>query len=177
MRLLAEIYRHPDLNLAGKTITREAVRGIILDGSSLMMVYSSKVGDYKFPGGGISSGESHTEALMREIQEECGAQVLQVGGAFGRVIEYIRPYEPDFDLFKMTSSYYRCTIDPILHTQSLDPYERDLGFRPVWVTIDQAIDTNREMLGSSRPDIPRWTARDTLVLELIRQHWNLWAMI
>lgn len=51
-------------------IFREAVRGIIKHENKLLMVYSSKDGDYKFPGGGVDVGETHEEALVREIREE-----------------------------------------------------------------------------------------------------------
>ena len=33
--------------------SNEAVRAVILRGLELLMVYSSNVGDYKFPGGGV----------------------------------------------------------------------------------------------------------------------------
>ena len=169
MRLLAEIHRHPNLNLAGRTITRNSVKAIIPDGRKLLLVYSAKFGAYKYPGGGIKTGEMDVQALARELQEECGAQVLEVGEAFGMVIEYALPEEPEYDLFKHISSYYHCTIIPELRPQHLDLYEIELGLTPVWVAIDQAIDTNRKTLTSGLPDIPNWTARDTLVLEWVRQ--------
>ena len=53
MRILAEIRRADGINIHGKTIHRTAVRGIILRGQNLLMIYSSTVGDYKFPGGGL----------------------------------------------------------------------------------------------------------------------------
>jgi hypothetical protein len=37
----------------GRTVFREAVRGIILNGRDLFMLHSPVNGDYKFPGGGI----------------------------------------------------------------------------------------------------------------------------
>jgi len=46
------------------------VRSIILDDDRVLMVYSSRNGDYKFPSGGIESGETHKKALIREVQEE-----------------------------------------------------------------------------------------------------------
>lgn len=173
MRLLAEIHRQPGLDLTGKTITRHSVKAIILNNRKLLLVYSAKFGVYKFPGGGVKPGELDAQTLGREIQEECGAQVLEVGEAFGMVAEYARPKEPEYDLFKHISSYYRCAVTPELQPQSLDPYEAELSLSPVWVTVDQAIDANRQVLNSGQPDVPNWIARDTLVLEFVKQEYIL----
>ncbi|MDD2923303.1 MAG: NUDIX domain-containing protein, partial [Anaerolineales bacterium] len=75
MKILAEIHRAKDINIQGKTICRTAVRAVIQRGRSLLMVYSANVGDYKLPGGGVDAGESHEQALTRELREECGAQL------------------------------------------------------------------------------------------------------
>ena len=166
MRLLREIYRKEGLTLSGRTITREAVRGIIRSGGQLLMVYSTKNREYKFPGGGVDINESHAQTLAREVREECGAQVTQIEGPFGKVIEYDRPQEVDFDLFRMTSYYYLCQVEPGLVSPCLEAYERELGYQAVWVTAAEAIRTNRTVLQSVDP--PRWTARDTLVLQLVQ---------
>jgi len=111
MRLLKKIFHNQTLNLAGRTISREAVRGIIVNGETLLMIYSRLNGNYKFPGGGIEAGENYESALIREIREESGANVIAVMGPFGKVIEYDLPLEPEYDVFRMTSSYYLCKVD------------------------------------------------------------------
>lgn len=169
MRFLGQIQRRPGVNLEGRAITREAVRAIILSGRELLMIYSTINGDYKFPGGGINRGESDYEALIREVKEESGARVSSIDGEFGFVIEYDFPLEPEFDTFKMTSRYYVCTVAPGFEEQTLDDYERDLDFRPVWIEIDAAIQNNRSILTRNDGRVPRWTARDTRILEQIRQ--------
>ncbi len=57
MKLLKEIIRKQGINFDGKTVYREAVRGVIIRNKTLLMVYSSKDGDYKFPGGGVDIGQ------------------------------------------------------------------------------------------------------------------------
>lgn len=170
MRLLKEIVRSPGLRLQGKTLYREAVRGIILQQSALLLIHSAQRGDYKFPGGGVEGTEAHAATLKREIQEECGATLTHVGPAFGQVVEYALPQESDYAVFKMASFYYPCAIEPTLGAQRLDPYERDLGFTPVWVAPAVAIAANKMALQTLARETLRWTERETFVLELILEH-------
>jgi 8-oxo-dGTP diphosphatase len=165
MRILTEIHRSEGINIAGKTIYRSAVRGVILRGSDLLMVYSSNVGDYKFPGGGADEGESHQQTLARELLEECGATLLSIDSALGAVIEYDFAEEKDYDVFTMTSHYYFCQIGDGFGQQKLDGYEKELGFMPVWIDIEKAIATNRSLLDLEKT--PEWLRREIFVLEHI----------
>jgi 8-oxo-dGTP pyrophosphatase MutT (NUDIX family) len=166
VNILAEIHRHPGVNTNGKTIYRTAVRAVFLRGQDLLMVFSSAVGDYKFPGGGVNDSELHQQALARELREECGASLLSVDGELGAVIEYNIPIEAEFDAFKMTSHYYYCQTGDGFGAQNLDDYEKDLGFKPVWVNIDEAILTNKSLLNSDK--IPEWLQREIFVLEYLK---------
>ncbi|HNT24235.1 MAG TPA: NUDIX domain-containing protein [Anaerolineales bacterium] len=174
MRLLKEIFRWQGLrcrqpvNPNGRAITRQAVRGIILDGDQVLMVYSAQNGDYKFPGGGVEAGESQAEALRREILEECGANITGPMQPFGRVIEYDLPIEPEYDVFQMTSYYYLCQVEGVLGNQNLDAYEQDLGFTPRWVSIDHAIQCNAAQLQADLPNLLPWAKRELFVLELVK---------
>jgi 8-oxo-dGTP diphosphatase len=162
MSILTEIIHRPGVNLQGKTVFREAVRGIIPAGSKLLMIYSSKNGDYKFPGGGLAPGESHQQALVREVLEEAGAQVTRIRGEYGEVHEYDIAKEKEFDTFMMRSRYFVCEVAPGLKEQKLDGYEVALGFTPVWIEVEEAIRNNLDVL---QKIAPRWTRRDTFVLE------------
>lgn len=164
MRLLKEIFRKDNVNKYGKAICREAVRGIIPKDGKLLMVYSSKDGDYKFPGGGVNQGESYEEALSREIREECGATLIGINGEFGQTVEYDIANEQEFDIFKMISYYYICEVDSVFGEQCLDDYEAKLGFKPVWIDIESAISANKAIL-KNKSSIPKWTRRETFVLE------------
>ena len=139
MKILTEIHRSAGVNVKGKTIYRTAVRGVIARGRNLLMIHSSNVGDYKFPGGGVTEGETHAQALSREIQEECGTSLVRIGSEIGAVIEYDFAVESEFDTFKMTSHYYQCQVQDGFGIQKLDDYEHELGFKPVWIEIDKAI--------------------------------------
>jgi 8-oxo-dGTP pyrophosphatase MutT (NUDIX family) len=167
MKLLKEIFRTEGVPKEGRTVFREAVRGIILNGRDVFMIHSPVNGDYKFPGGGVQPNESHKEALHREVGEESGAAVSVILGEFGMVIEYDLPEETDFDVFKMASYYYLCSLDGVFSAQNLDDYEQDLAFKSAWVDIDLAIQANKSVLASDRLK-PLWTRRETFVLELLQ---------
>jgi 8-oxo-dGTP pyrophosphatase MutT (NUDIX family) len=169
MKLLKEFVRVNGIIHTGATILREAVRGIIIDETNIFMIHSSKNGDYKFPGGGIIGEETHHETLAREIREECGVAVTQIGTAFGKVIEYDVALEQEFEVFKMTSYYYFCHIEKVFMAQKLELYEFDLGFQPVWVDIRRAIRTNIEIADSISAGNIRWLKREIFVLEKIQE--------
>ena len=169
MRLLAEIDRTPGIAHQGRTVTREAVRAIILEGRQLLMIHSTCDGDYKFPGGGIKKGESHYSALLREVSEESGAHMRKEIGDFGFVVEYDRPIEKRFDLFKMTSYYYRVDIEPKFGIQHLDDYEYNLGFTPEWINLEEVIAVNHTLLREQPSRVQRWVHRETTVLEIINR--------
>jgi 8-oxo-dGTP diphosphatase len=168
MQPLAEIHRSKGVNIHGRTIHRHAVRAVILRGHELLMIHSTKVGDYKFPGGGVDQNESHGQALIREVREECGMSLLHVGDEICRVIEYDLPMEQEYDAFKMTSYYYQCKVQDGFGSQKLDDYEVDLGFEPVWITLDRAMELNRVLLNVHHP--PKWLDREVLVLEHLKQN-------
>ncbi len=169
MQLLTQIFHKPNLLLNGKTITREAVRAIILKGDQVLMIYSTLNGDYKFPGGGVKRDEAHKTALQRELLEECGANMIRIISEFGRVEEYDLAKESDFDLFRMTSYYYLCEVEEKFCAQNLDDYELDYGFTPKWVSIDQAIDKNHSLLLHPTENLQRWVKREYYVLKKIKE--------
>ena len=68
---LIELVHDEGLDLTAPTVERVAVKGILLQGSELLLL-STRHGDYKFPGGGVEAGETLHAALRRELQEECG---------------------------------------------------------------------------------------------------------
>jgi len=132
------------------------------------MVYSSTVGDYKFPGGGVSEGETHAQALSREIREECGTSLTHIGDAIGAVVEYNILMESEYEVFKMTSHYYQCDVGEGFGHQKLDGYEQALGFKPVWVHIDDAILANGSLLNSNQQ--PEWLRREIFILKYIKEN-------
>jgi hypothetical protein len=67
----------------------------------------------------------------------------------------------------MTSHYYFCDVENGFSSQSLDEYEEDLGFQPVWIHLEDAIKTNKSLLPFTHK--PDWLARETFMLEYLQQ--------
>lgn len=133
----------------GTESRRPSVRGVIIEGHRIAMVYSTVHDFYKFPGGGLEAGESHADALIREVAEETGLTVIP---------ESITPYgmvhrrEKGFDaaLFIQDNYYYLCQVQTQTEPQRLDAYEADAGFTLRWVTPAEAIAANaRQAQGST----------------------------
>lgn len=168
MTILTTLFRADGVNIHGKTVQRTAVRAVILRGRDLLMIYSAKVGDYKFPGGGVDKGESQAEALRREVLEECGATLVRIGDEVGSVVEYNFAVEDEYDTFQMTSHYFLCDVTDDFGPQRLDDYEADLGFEPRWVSIDEALRANRSLLETE--SAPDWLKREIFVLEYLQRN-------
>lgn len=167
MNIIKEMYESDDLNINGRKLKREAVRGVIKKGEKFLLVYSRENKDYKFPGGGIKRGEDHRTALRRELKEEVGAIMTENIDSIGKIIQYNKPIEHDFDVFHMDSYYYSCSVEDKLEEQDLDEYEAILGFEPRWVTLKEAIEQNERVLANEYGKIPRWTKRETYMLKWI----------
>jgi 8-oxo-dGTP pyrophosphatase MutT (NUDIX family) len=167
------IIRDAGMELTGPTIEREAVRGIIVRKAKLLMIHSSVNGDYKFPGGGVQKGESHQQALAREICEECGARMVQMGALFGKVVEYRNPEQVEYQVFKMTSFYYSCQVDDTRFEQSLERYEQELGLTPIWTDLDTALEINKNISKVDEKRVIPWLTREIFMLEQIKEQFFL----
>ena len=153
-----------------KIFYRVAMRAIILQSDKILMV-KSNTGDYKFPGGGVEKGETPEETLRREVQEETGYILNEVKEKFGVLIERDRRRRMGCTIFEMTSHYYLCSVIEERGEQHLDKYEEELGFTPIWISLDEVIRENENIL-NQREKINPWVKRETFVLKKIKEYLN-----
>ncbi len=141
MRLLFEIDTK-DYDLNGTTVIRPSVRGIILKDNKLAMIHSMKYDYYKFPGGGIENGENHLDALVREVAEESGLQVIpDTVREYGMVHRIQKGMKED--VFIQDNYYYFCSAGTETVSQNLDDYENEELFTLEWVLPETVLETNR----------------------------------
>lgn len=152
--------------LENQIIRRHAVRGIVRQNDKILLIQSS-LKDVKFPGGGIEAGESIEEALKREIKEESGYTVDKIARHRGYIEEWTDAFESDEHVFAMRSDFYDVMIKEKQDALKLDDYEAELGFHPVWMTIDEALQANMDC-----PSPKRWTKRDTKILGIMKHEWE-----
>lgn len=167
MKLLKTHY-HPSIqDLTSKTqFTRLATRCIAMHGNEILLMYTARYDDYSLPGGGLDPGEDQIQGMIRELQEETGAQNIQNIQAFGIYEEYRPWYKEDFDVQHMISYCFSCTVDKDLGATKLEAYELKNGMKAVWVNINEAIQHNKSTIANS-PKKGMSIERETFLLELI----------
>lgn len=125
---------------------RTAVRGVIHYQNKILMVQTNR-GDYKFPGGGLEEGETEKETLLREITEETGYTDIHIGVKIGETFEQNIDTEDPESYFQMKSCYYECWLMSDKRAPGVqDDYEEKLGFRGIFVTVEEAYQSNLSLL-------------------------------
>lgn len=146
---------------------REAVRGIALNQDNKVLMVCNSKGDYKFPGGGIEAGEDHFAALDREFREETGYAISEETALAGIIVETrMDLYDPGA-YFVMKSYYYSCQVTGGYAGQCLDAYEQELDFKPVYLTFEEACQTNQRLLDHQAEALNDWVERETAVLKIL----------
>ena len=135
-------------------IYRVAVRGIIFINGKLLMIENS-FGEAKLPGGGIEGDEDDYTALLREVKEETGFDVIPESIVpFGEIEEK------------------RLSVkEPMIWHQGTCEYtenEKKYGFRQVLYTLEEALEKNYAML--EREGKQAWNQREYETLQLIKNH-------
>lgn len=147
----------------GSVFRRRAARGIVVKEGELLLIHTG-AGDYKFPGGGVESGETLEQALAREMLEETGYPVLETGEILALAHE--RRAGRTADILEMDSYYFLCRLGQEQVPLHLDEYEEAEHFRPVWVSLEEALAANRALLeGKSIP----WLDREVRVMDALRE--------
>lgn len=142
MKQLFEIDLH-DYNGCTKKFSRPSARAIIIQKDRIALVYSRRDKYYKFPGGGIHSGEDKKAALIREAKEETGLVVIPESIAeFGSVMRRQKSNISADTVFEQENFYYVCRVKDTIAEQKLDDYEREAEFTLRYVSIDEAIAVN-----------------------------------
>lgn len=145
---------------------RPSARAIIIKDHKVALVYSKKYDYYKFPGGGINSGESIIDALIREVKEESGLIVIKESIMEYGMVKRIHKID-DNKIFYQENFYFLCEVLENIEAQCLDDYEDEEGFTLMFVEPNIAIEKN---LSSNHPIIRKvMLERDAKVLKLLME--------
>lgn len=127
-----------------KRYVRPSARGIIInEEGKIALVYSVRDKYYKFPGGGIHADEDKITALIREVSEEVGLEVISESvREYGSVLRLQNSIALENTLLEQENYYYFCDVTGKINSQNLDPYEAEAGFELRVVSFEEAIDTN-----------------------------------
>jgi len=113
---------------------RKAARAVVFDSNkNIGILYVSKYGYHKLPGGGLEGQEDIIEALKRECLEEIGCNV-EPFGELGEIIEY-----RDKWLLEQHSYCYLANVVGNKGKPNFTLKEMDNGFKVKWVSVEAAI--------------------------------------
>lgn len=146
---------------------RAAARAIVMDGEDILLIYTRRYNDYSFPGGGVNADEDLIQGLIRELEEETGAQNIEVKNAFGAYEEYRPSHYDGYDIVHMLSYFYVCNADRKLGKAHPESYEIKNGSEPVWVNIYEAIRHNQKVIDTQDASMGLSIERETHILKMI----------
>lgn len=165
MRSLFDFDFH-DYDPNGSVFVRNSVRAIIRKDDKVLLAYSTVKGYYQFPGGGIEDGETHEQALIREVKEETGYTVIPDSiMEFGHVLRRNKDLDIENAIFEQDNFYYFCEVEDTPGETSYVDYEITDGYTPVWIAPFEASKVNHY---NNPSDKDRFLVRrDEKVLDLV----------
>lgn len=167
MKILRKIFPEEQELKNKKIYKRIAARGIILDGENILLIHTKRYDDYSFPGGGVDKGETLEDGVKREINEETGAQNIEIISEYG-IYDEIKPiHKKDYDFINMVSYFFVCNIHKELGKTSLEDYEVDNGMDARWINIHEAIAHNKKVIKNQPKTIGLYIDRELFMLELV----------
>ncbi|TRZ65029.1 MAG: NUDIX domain-containing protein [Spirochaetia bacterium] len=113
---------------------RQTARAIVFDKEGkIALLFVSKKGYHKLPGGGIEKGESIEDALKRECLEEIGCEI-KITGEIGTIIEHRKAFKINQESFCYLAKVVGEKGEPAFMDDEIEE-----GFLALWVSLDEAI--------------------------------------
>jgi len=149
-------------------IKRISIRGVIFIGDKLVMVHTKRANELLFPGGGIESGETDSDTLIREVREETGYQVIpETIKELGYITEIRKSIYDEHELYEGVSYYYYCKVNEECKTEpqySLD--ELKAGYHVVFIKPEVAYLENDKVIKEIGPR-STWIMRENFILDIL----------
>lgn len=109
---------------------REACRAIIVKDDNILISYETKTDQLMIPGGGLESGETYEQCLIREIEEETGF-IVEVKEKIVTINEY-------YGDTLWINHYYICYIIGN-GSVKLSQEEMQEGMTAKWINLNECI--------------------------------------
>ena len=137
-----------DYDPSGKVYERPTARAIIVKDGRVLLNHVAAYGFYEVPGGGIEAGEAPEAAVIREVAEETGREVIPESmEPFGMVTRRQRDSHDPGGIFEQRSYYYFCEVTGATVPRRPDAHEIEDGASPVWVeSLSMPVRINRRAL-------------------------------
>ena len=138
--------------------TRTAARAILIDDRKRVLLIwgcdpaKPAAGSWWYtPGGGVEPGESFTDALRRELQEEIGLDVDYVGEV---IFETTNRFEYDDRQFHQRNLFFDVRVSEFeADLSGLSAEEREGILSVHWLTLDEMRSTPHFIYPPTLPDI------------------------
>jgi len=148
---------------------RPSARGIIVRDGKLALIHNGKRDYYMFPGGGIEEGESHEEALIREVKEESGMVVIPESICpYGSALRLSKSGVFENTIFEQENFYYWCEVQEVIEAPEYDVHEIEEQYSLVYLTPEEAVRRNRTN-DHADENGGVWIERETRVMELLAE--------
>jgi 8-oxo-dGTP diphosphatase len=140
MKLLAEISDATvglgsNEELGARYQLRKSARVVLEnEAGAIALQHLTNYGFYKLPGGGVDTGETVEEALMREVREEVGCDCV-IMRPLGLTIEYRAKYK----LIHLSYCYV-AKVTSAITQPAFEEAEIAAGQTNIWVTPDSVVE-------------------------------------
>jgi 8-oxo-dGTP diphosphatase len=131
---------------------RHATRGLVLDPSDRLLLLRCELPGKSFwvaPGGGLEAGESHHEALARELREEIGLESADIQQHVWRQ-EAVGPYAAGHD--GVRNDYYVVRTSHFIPEPTAD-WELEGVSDCHWWTLDELLAADAEFSPLALPTL------------------------
>ena len=129
---------------------RPSVYAVFRRDNRVLVCRTRSTGKLWLPGGGVDAGETHEQALRREVREEAGIVRMEMGGLLTAFRHY-GYYEPEDDAFDGHLYFYECvTAETALRPN--DEIEDGEAMDFTWMEMEELMrtefcDVDREIHG------------------------------
>lgn len=122
---------------ASELVWRPSVYGIVIDGGNILLSPQHGEGRFDLPGGGVDLGEDLEAAVIREVKEETGIDVV-VDRLAGVRTSFFADTHGDGGKYHSIMLYYICKkVGGEISVDGFDEREKEYAQAAQWLPLEQ----------------------------------------